>query len=267
MKLIPNRKLANKFLLFLLILLSKSVLYSENPGFLYAEIERTSEDSVYVAIHNDSQDTVCLFTGYIHSRASQSKYSKVDMMLYLHRYVTELGQYKLSFVPLKPFIQYTSHMPVSKIGYEDEPNWPLTYEFALIAPHDMFIYPISIASILKKEYIEDFHPENFPFYNILAIEKGNQTYLGKHAEYKPYINKLKISRAPDRDKDWIIIEFAIYTQWNLMVNPYSFIGGPSSKWENFYLHPKECNSQVMNYITVSLPINISNQSHSEKTVL
>ncbi len=143
-----------------------------NPGCIFADIERTEKDSIYVAIRNTSSDTLCLFTGFIHSSASRTPWCNTDQMLYVHRYDPDTDVYKVSFVPLKPFMQYNRHVPVRRIGYPEEPSWPLTYEFALIPPHEKFIYPVSKASINRKEYIIDYHPEKFPFYNILAKEKG-----------------------------------------------------------------------------------------------
>ena len=183
MRLIHDLKRISSIIVMMCFLVP--LIHAGSPGSIYAEIDRTENDSIYVAIHNTSSDTLCLFTGFIHSSAARTPWCNTDQLLYVHRYDPDTDVYKVSFVPLKPFMQYQRHVPVNRIGYPEEPSWPLTYEFSLILPHEKFIYPVSISSISRKDYIYDYHPENFPFYNILAKEKGDQTYLAKYPEYKP----------------------------------------------------------------------------------
>lgn len=224
-------------------------------GCVYAKVDSIGADSVYIAICNSSNDTVCLHTGFLNSPAARP-HSTVDQMLYLHRYDKKCDSNKVSFVPIMPFMRYSSHMPVRKICYPDEPWQALTFEFRLIAPHAKFAYPISKKALIKKEYIQNYDPLDFPFYNILA-RNNNDKSLAKHAEYKPYIGKLHIEEAPDLNTNWIIIEFAIYTQFDIITCEYfEKQVGTSSKWESFYLNPYECNDQLHKVKIVSLLFDI-----------
>jgi len=229
-----------------------------NISCFYADIHSESEDSIYIAIHNHSPEPVCLFTGFLYSSAAKDKYWDIDQMLFIHRYNPNTDIYSLSFVPLKPFMRYGSHIPVRRLRYFEEPGMPFTYEFSIIGAGEKFIYPISKKALMKKEYIYDYFPKEFPFYNILVTDKAES--LAKYDDYKPYINKLKIKRAPDRKTDWIMVEFAVYKEFDIISGiVFDNDGNPipppiDSKWESFYMKPYECNKQLNNYIVVTIPL-------------
>lgn len=228
-----------------------------NISYLYTKIDYVTEDSVYFAIHNNTPDTVCIFTGFMHSSAAKESYFKVDQMLFLHRYNNELQQYIISFVPLKPFLQYYWHMPIRKVGYFEEPGSPLTYEFSLIMPHGKFIYPVSKASIYKKEYIYDYNPRQFPFNN--GIVNGVPIWESTRT-LKEWSKKLKLKRAPDRNTNYITVEFAVYLKYDIITNGIYMprdkddIRPNRDKWRNFLYNYDKCNEQLKQYITVSLPL-------------
>lgn len=230
-------------------------MMSQNIGDLYAEIDSQSNDSLYIAIHNNTNQPVCLFTGFLYSSAAKNKIYAIDQMLYLHRYDSNLGIYKLSFVPLKPFLRYSGHMPVH-VKYYEEPGFPLTYEFSTISSKETFIYPVSKSSIQKREYIYDYFPQKYSF---------NTGYIGCRQNKKLKLDILKstnnkkhiIKPAPNRNVEYITIEFAVYLDYDIiapyLINPYSEYNG-YLRFHNFYIIPEECNEQLNQYITVSLPL-------------
>lgn len=245
-----------KFIILLLIFHSILPIFSQNSiSCVYAKIEKESQDSIFIAIHNKSERQICLFTGFLYSTAGRDE--PVDQMLFLHRYNPNLNIYNISFVPLKPFLQYTWHMPLYKLHYFEEPAWPLTYEFSLIKPHEKFIYPISKVSLYKKEYIYDYFPCQFP------LDNGVLNYIATGETQKilrKWAKKLKLKRAPDRNTNYITVEFAVYLKYDIITNGIYMprdkddIRPNRDKWRNFLYNYDKCNEQLKQYITVSLPL-------------
>jgi len=250
---LKNRRFSIIIILLLFGLYSPAII-QKNTSCIYASFERETEDSIYIAIHNDTNDSICIFTGFLDSWAGEIESCKVDQMLYLHRYDCELDIYKLSFVPLTPLMKTSSHMPVRKIGFEDEPGFPLTYEFTVLGPMNAFIYPISKEAIYKRDYIYDYHPQTYAFYSKVSSNKKSGIKLYKDHEGKAY----KITQAPPREKDWIQLEFAVYTNFDIItkkqLNADGTPTGVGSRWVGFIYHPIECDEQLRSYITVTIPL-------------
>lgn len=244
----------NKLLTLILVNFVSIIICADIVPLSYATLERIDNDSIYVRIYNATDSTICLLDAF-----GKQPLTANDQLLYLHRFNPRTGVYALSFLPLMPFLDYSSHSGERKpewMRFPGEPSkfYPI-YKFRLIRPKDSYIVPISKASIYSKDYIEEYFPYKFAFYN--QLYQSTDRVLKKHKEFKPYVGKLKIKKAKSRNKNWIMLEFAVWTTFDVLTKKYPRNEEQpypqQSSWSFIYDH-KRCNEQLHEYITISMPL-------------
>lgn len=240
-----NKKLNHILIIFSMV--NCIFLHAENITTVTTSIIEETPTHIVVGIKNQTTDTIAILDAY-----HPANNNDCDNMLYLHRYNPKTEIYSLSFLPLMPFLQYTSGRPPRKgrgnrYTQEDIDYYPY-YKFCMIAPQDVFLFQISKDAIYSKEYIEEYYPYQFAYFNEIFLCSARK--LKKYKECRPYIGKLKIKAAPKRAKNWIMLEFAVWTKYNIITKQ-------TDKYlysESFFLNPIECNEQLHEYITVSMPL-------------
>lgn len=238
------------FIYFIFMTLSMSAKVS---SLAYIHYDHEDKDSIYVVITNASDSTICLLDAY-----GKQPLSNNDQMLYLHRYNPRTGIFALSFLPIMPFLKYYSSSSESQAEwqrYQGEPAqfYPI-YKFRLIPSKQSYVFPISKASVFSTEYIEEYYPYLQGYYNDLFMSSDRK--LRKYKEYRPFIGKLgNINKYKYRDKNWIMLEFAIWQNYDIITKAYPHDEN-SINW-SFIYDPINCNKQLHEYITLSMPIIIN----------
>lgn len=250
----PRLNKSIKCIILLLIIGFDIGQAQEQPcKYIFAKCEYATADSIYVAIYNNTDSTVCVFTGFLDSQAAKVRWCDIDQMLYAHRYSEETDTYKVSFVPLTPFMQTNSHLPIVHKGYPGEPGMPFTYEFRTIGPMDKMIYPISKKSLRSKDYIYEYYPKKYPFYGSIATSKKGIKLYSRQNWKGDFVY---LEKAPDRTSDWVQIEFAVFTEYDLITKQDTTITSSFRRWIGFIDSPTECNRQLRNYLFVTIPYNV-----------
>ncbi len=176
-----------------------------------------------VRIINSSDRSRFLFSAYFDSKYHSSKY--------LHRIDKGLGKYKLSFLPLIP---YLSTKPTDKqiIGYERIVNkGQILYVFVEFVPNSYYELEIDYNSFDLEGYLVcDFKPKESSKFKPIKFKylKSNKLKNELHLEF----------------------EFAVYQDVGLLC-----------KESAYYLEEYEFNSQAKAFEIVSVPVKVEKYDH------
>lgn len=196
-------------------------------GSVYMRSKEFTPDSVTLAIHNETPDTLYLFDSYINKKYGLSLMrSKL-----LHRYDYNTGQYKFSLLPLFQFLGWNQNDLVI-IG-ERGLSVPrcILYSTREIIPYSSIDITISREDIIGTEYIEEINP-----YIYSIILTWAQLINRDHTP--------KIIIHTGRPQNTIVVEMAVYRK---RLPPFP-LGGPECT---------EADQQLHDYILVSLPLLIA----------
>lgn len=226
---------------FLLLLLPSSLFFQTNdvdeycfravgknahfetiPGKLYA-VYTEKDQGVVIRVINSSDRYQFLFSSYFDSRYHESKY--------LHRIDKGLGEYKLSFLPLLP---YLSTKPTDKqiIGSERVVNkGQVLYDFVELVPNSYYDVEIKYNSFdLKGDLVCDFRPNEASKFEPIKF---------KYVKLSELESKLSL-----------VFEFAVYQDVDLLC-----------KESAYYLQEHEFDSQAKAFKIVSVPVKFENYDH------
>ncbi len=172
------------------------------------------KDQIILDIYNASSDTIYLFDSYLHESLPISKY--------LHRYNYRYNEYKLSFLPLLPYLSVdlsdTYISTNNKILYKGQ----ILYHFIPIYPFGSHKIKLPINALFVNEYVDDINPWQF-------------TKFDKSIEFKNRFMQIP---------QIIILEFAIYLKLKWLTNQHAY-----------YFNEVEFNNEALSYHILRIPIN------------
>lgn len=200
---------------------------AQKAGCIYANLERVSADSVYVSIHNETCDSIFIFSTYLPDGYDILSHNDHSLSEYLHRFNPDENRYTISFIPIKNLLFFGCPDMVY-IGKEAVYNGCLGYAFKPITSNGSITVALPITSIVQKDYVEEFYP-------------GKDDYNPAiRTKYKERLKKLK--RYILKDAGCVYVEFALFFKNTL---PDILSEHRIADWTQ---------ETLRNYIIVSLPI-------------
>lgn len=186
------------------------------PDSIFASI--SSDSSKYVIkIFNTTTDTFFLFSTYLQQQFFSSKY--------LHRVNLKKKQYKLSFVPIIPFVftKYSDVVATSNIIIRDH---QVVYDFIKMQPNSYYEFAIPIKDAFERsDAVNDFAPN--------GLNKFDYKMKFKNiSAKKPAVNKY------DR-----LFEFALYKDVSVLC-----------KESDYYLRENDFNAQAKSFTILQVPL-------------
>ena len=223
--------ISGKIRVLALLISVTSIAYNicaqKNIGSVYAKLNHASEDSIFIELHNESSDSIYLFSTYLPHGYKALSDNNHSLSEYLHRFNPEDNKYLLSFIPIKNLL-FFGNPDVVYIGKDAVLKGSLGYSFEIIIPYSYMLVALPTASIYSNEYVEEFYPW-----------KGDYN-PAKREKYKKMLAKLK--RYKLDATNCIYVEFAIFLKDSL---PYITKERRINNWTQETLN---------DYIKISLPI-------------
>ena len=202
--------------------LGMEIDFETTPGKLYTTYSENDE-GVVIRIINSSDRSQCLFSSYFENKYYSSKF--------LHRVDKGLGEYKLSFLPLIP---YLSTKPTDKqiIGSERLVNkGQILYDFIELVPNSYYEMKIGYDSFeVVGDLVCDFKPHELNKFEPIKFK---------------YVKSNKIKK-----KLGLVFEFAVYQDVSLLC-----------KESAYYLEEHEFDTSSKAFEIVSIPAKFKNHNH------
>ena len=132
-----------------------------------------SNDTVYVSLNNKGLDTLYLFNSYLEMNPEYDRYGTEPLWEseYLHRFDKGLNEYKLSFLPIIPYLSVRySDVAIhgkSRIVH----RWQLLYGFKTIFPNDSIQISIPKSAFVQELYVKDVPIKQFGKNDKISFEK------------------------------------------------------------------------------------------------
>lgn len=116
-----------------------------------------SNDTVYVTLNNNGLDTLYLFNSYLEMNPEYDCFGTEPFWEseYLHRFDKESNQYKLSFLPIIPYLSVRFNDVAIHGKSRIVHKWQLLYGFKTLFPNDSILIRIPKLAIEQKLYVED----------------------------------------------------------------------------------------------------------------
>jgi hypothetical protein len=189
---------------------------TQRPDSIFASIR--SDSSFYVVkIYNTTADTLFLFSSYLQQQFFSSKY--------LHRINLNKKQYKLSFVPIIPFVftKYSDVIATSNIIVGDH---QVVYDFIKMQPNSYYEFMIPIEDAFPRgDVSEDFNPNG----------------LNKF-DYNTKFKKIPTKKVAG-NKYNRLFEFAFYKDVTTLC-----------KESDYYLRENDFKAQAKSFIILQVPV-------------
>lgn len=215
--------------------------FGQKFGSIEIAMKEVTSDSLTVTVINHTNDSLWLFDGYLDSISMHSRY--------LHRFDPRTGKFKLSFVPLFPFL---SKQESDLIMLTDEKVVTFARAdatYTLLKPDEGKKIPIPLSAILADNYIEEFYPWQLDIYHAYIPTPTNKELKFKDVTLKP-------TRSID-------IEFALFparSKFFFKRKMESLERGNKKLEKKYNIEPSHViyNQEMHDYITISISIILPN---------
>ena len=180
-------------------------------------------DTLHIRLYNSGVDTLFLFNSYIELN-TQHDCGKEPFWEseFLHRYDINNKTYKLSFLPLIPYLSVRFSDVITLGKQRILKKWNVLYSFRPILPSESIVVSIPKMALTYNYYTRD----------IVLKDYGKNDQL--------HFKRVKV-KAPSS----IIIEFAIYKKINLLTNQ-----------KAYYFSETDFDTQAKDYEVISVPCNV-----------
>lgn len=134
-----------------------------------------SNDTVYVTLNNNRLDTLYLFNSYLEMNPEYDCFGTEPFWEseYLHRFDKESNQYKLSFLPIIPYLSVRFNDVAIHGKSRIVHKWQLLYGFKTLFPNDSILIRIPKLAIEQKLYVEDVPIKDFGKNNEIRFKKNS----------------------------------------------------------------------------------------------
>lgn len=222
----------------LLAFLNLNPIYGQTKGEVIFErlstlkVNAATSDSIYsnatntgdyfeIKIANPSDDSLYLFDGYL----SDADFGHIVHSKYLHRIDAGLKEYKISFVPLIPYVSI-EHSDRIVFG-EDRVirNGQVLYTFKTIPPRSVLKFKIKRSVLQSNEFVSDFDANKLSMMDRPAFE---------------------VIRNPDLKGFRTMLEFALYRNISLLTDK-----------KSFYYDKEEFIRQAQSFFDMVIPLTVT----------
>lgn len=193
-------------------------------GALFLNFEGVRNDSVNLRLCNMTTDTFYVFDSYLGGEQLNG-YQAASESQFLHRYDNENKRFKLSFVPLLPYLSYNRSGLYLSSPDRVVKHMGVTYHFAELLPGAYFPIRISMQSFEESDYYYDIDMKN-----ITIADK--EIKFHKFARLRPKI---------------VYVELAVYYSLNNICSG-----------DDFYFNSWKFDRSIKKWIEVSIPIMLRN---------
>lgn len=196
-------------------------LYANGKIQSYTKMEN---DTLRITLFNSGEDTLYLFNSYIElSPKHDCGKEPLWESEYLHRYDKKGKIYKLSFLPIIPYLSVRFNDLITLGKQRILKKWAILYSFKPIAPEKSVVISIPRKALVYDAYTKDINLKDYG---------KNDNICFKEATVKAPFS--------------ITIELAIYKNIDLLINQ-----------DAYYFREGEFDAQAKDYIVLSIPFNIS----------